>query len=107
MQTAGLQPDHRVTWPNPFSIQHPRFFHHPHNRPADVVFAGLIKPWHLGGLATDQRTAVFQATANEPLDNLTEDVRLQFSRAELVEDKERFCAQHRNIIYTMTDPVLA
>ena len=106
MQAAGRYADdgvaalHRL-----LAIQHLRFLHHAHDRAADVVFAGVIKARHLGGLTADERATVFRAGTGETLDDFGEHVRLQLAGAQIIEKKQWLSTEHGDVVDTMVDEV--
>src|SRR5579859_2347439 len=107
VQAAGGQPDYCVARTNSFAVQHPGLFHDAHNRAAHIVFAGTIKPRHLRGLAADERAAVSGATADKPLNQLAKNARFEFSGADVIQEKQRLRAQHRDVIDAVVHEVLA
>ena len=54
-----------------------------------------------------QRAIVFRARAREALDDVRENVRLQFARAEIIEEKQRLRAQHRDVVHAMVHQIRA
>src|SRR6266487_4158901 len=83
VQSARGNADDGVAGRDGLAVEHPRFFHDTHNRPAYVVFARLIKARQLRGLAADQRAAVLRAGLREALDDLGEHARLEFAGSEI------------------------
>ena len=108
MQAARFDADDHVAAPDGFlAVEHLGFFHHADNRAAHVVFARLIKAGHLRRLAADERAIVFCARAGEALDDVRENVRLQLARAEIIEEEQRFRAEHRDVVHAMVHEVRA
>jgi hypothetical protein len=102
VQTGRCNTDDGVAGPHGFpAIQHPGFFHHADDGAAHVVFALVIKAGHWGCLAADERAMIFRAGAGETFDDFGENVRLQFSRAEVIEEKQRLGAQPGDAIDAM------
>jgi len=86
MQAARRDADDGVPCPDGFlAVEHLGFFDHADNRAAHVVFALLVKTGHLRRLAADERAVVFRAGAREALDDVGENVRLEFAGAEIIE----------------------
>src|SRR5262249_54558617 len=88
------------------SVQDFRFLDDADNRAAHVVFACSVEARHLCRLAADERTLILRAGLRKALDNLVEDARLQLARAEVIEEKQRLGAQHRDVIDAVVDEVL-
>ena len=108
VQAARRDADDRVAALHGFlAVEHPGFFHHADDRAAHVVFALLVKAGHLRRLAADERAMVFRAGAGEALDDVGENVRLQFARAEVIEEEQRFGAQHGDVVDAMVHEVRA
>ena len=98
-----------TTSPRPdglLAVEHPGLLHHADDGAADVVFARLVEAGHLGGLAADERAAVFRAGAGEALDDVGEDARLQLAGAEVIEEEQRLGAEHGDVVDAMVDEVL-
>ena len=76
--------DHVAAFDGFLAVKHTGFFHHADDGAAHVVFARLIKARHLRRLAADERAVVFRARAGEALDDVRENVRLQFAGAEII-----------------------
>ena len=106
MQPAGRQADHRITRPNGLAVEHLRLLNHADDGPAHVVFAWLVEPGHLGGLAADERAMVLRACLGEPADDVLEYARLQPPGAKVIEEEQRFRAEHRDVVHAMVDQVL-
>ena len=107
VQPAGGQAENDIPRANGLPIQHAILLDDAHDGAADIVFAGLIKAGHLGGLAADEGAMVFGAGPGKTLDDGLEDARLELARAEIVQEKERLGPEHRDVVDTMVDQVLA
>jgi hypothetical protein len=108
VQAARFDADDHVTAPDGFlAVEHLGFFHHADDCAAHVVFALLVKAGHLRRLAADERAVVFRAGAGETLDDFGEHVRLQFSRAEIIEEEQRLRAEHGDVVDAMVHEVRA
>ena len=107
VQSAGSDANDGVAGSDGFAVEYPRSVHHTDDRAAQVIFAGLIEPGHLRGLPANQRATVLRAGFHEAFDDLSKDARLQSARPEVIEKEERLRAQHRNVVHTMIDEVLA
>ena len=108
VQAAGFDADDDVSAFDSFlTVEHPRLFHDADDRAAHVVFARLIKAGHLRRLTADQRAIIFRTRTRKTLDHFRENVRLQFPRAEIIQEEQRFRAQHRDVIHAMVHQVRA
>jgi len=72
-----------------------------------IVFAVRIEARHLGGLATDEGTAVVFAGLGQSADNFFGDFQLEFADGQVVHEEERGCALHGNVIDAVVDEVAA
>ena len=108
VQAARFDADHHVAALDGFlAVEHPGFFHHADDGAAHVIFARLIKARHLRRLAADQRAVVFRAGAGEALDDVREHVRLQLAGAEVIEEEQRFRAEHGDVVDAMVHEIRA
>ncbi len=67
----------------------------------------MVEAGHLRGFAADEGAVVFGTGAGEAFDDVGEDVRLKFARAEIVEEEKRLRAEHGNVIDAMVHEVRA
>jgi len=106
VQAARFDADHYVAALHRLlPVEHPGFFHHAHDRAADVIFTRLVKARHLRRLAADQRAVVLRAGAGETLDDLRENMRLQLARAQVIQEEQRLRAQHRDVVDAMVHQI--
>lgn len=108
MQAARFDADDHVAALDGFlTVEHAGFFHHADDGAAHVVFALLVKTGHLGRLAADERAVVFRTGAGETLDDVGEHMRLQLAGAEIIEEEQRFRAEHGDVVHAMIHEVRA
>ncbi len=78
-----------------------------HNRPGKVVLAIGIEAGHLRGFAADKRAAVFAAGPGDTGHHLLDDFGGKPPGGQVVEEKQRCRALHRDVVDTMIDQVRA
>ena len=106
VQAAGFDADDDVAGFDGFlAVEHPGFFDDADDGAADVVFALLVEAGHLGGFAADEGALVLGTGAGETFDDFSENVRLEFAGAEVIEEKEGFSAEHGDVVDAMVDEV--
>ncbi len=66
-----------------------------------------VEPRHLRRLATKERAAVGLAGTRETVDDVDRDIRRQASGREVVEEEERTCALHEDVVDAVVDQVFA
>ena len=76
-------------------------------KPARSYSAAGIQPRHLRRLAADQRAAVLLAAARDPAHHLRRHLRIQFSHREVVQEKQRHGALHRDVVDAVVHQVFA
>jgi hypothetical protein len=87
------------------SIEHEGTFHDPDDGTAEVIFPRLIEAGHLGGFAADEGAMVLGAGLGEAAEDVFEDAGLEFAGAEVIEEEERFRAEHGDVVNAMVHEV--
>ena len=75
-----------------------RFFNHPDAEPGQVVIAVLIHARHFGGFPAHQRRAGLFAAIGDALDHVRRHVHVQFAGGVIVQEKQRFGADHQHVV---------
>ena len=108
VQSAGGDAEDDVALPHRLlTVQHAGLFDDADDGAAEVVLAALVEAGHLGGLAADEGAVVETAAADEALDDVFEDVRLQLPGTEVIEEEQGFRAEHGDVVDAVVDQVLA
>ena len=79
--------------------------HHADGEAGKVVFAGRVHAGHLGGLAADQRAAGLFAAEGDALDDFGGGLHVELAAGKVVEEEQRFCALHQNVVDAHADQV--
>src|SRR5262249_28805869 len=73
----------------------------------EIIFAGLVETWHLGGFSANQGATRFAASPAHSVHELLDDVRIHFPKSEIVQKKQWLCTLHQNVVHAMIDKVAA
>ena len=76
-----------------------------HNKAGEIVFPIGIEAGHLGGFAADQRAAVRAAGLGHTAHHVLSDFTLEFADGQIIEEKQRRCALHGDVVDAMIDQV--
>ena len=105
VKPGGRQADQRVAGPNRSTVDQPFARNHSDNEPGDIVLAISVEAGHLGGLAAEERTAIFAAGARQAFDDLDGHIRFETACCEIVEKKERLRALHEDVVDAVVDEI--
>ena len=104
---ADGSPISDVTGQHAPAVDHSRPFDDADDESGDVVLAVGVETRHLGGLAADERTAVFTAGARNAGDHLLGDVGRESAGREIVQEEERLGALHEDVVDAVVDEIAA
>src|SRR5262245_20092123 len=107
VQPLRRQPDHDVALRDARAVNDPVTVDHADDEPRKVIFADGVKSGHLGGLAPEQRAIVFAASGGQPVDNLGDDVGVEFPRGDVIEEEERPGALNQDVVDAVRHEVVA
>ena len=97
MNAGTRQPEHRVARRHAMRQQVPAF-RRADREAGEVVVAFPVQPGHLGGLAADQGAAGLVAARGDAGDHLARLARIQLAGREVVQEEQRLCALHHEIV---------
>ena len=107
VQSVGGQPEHGVPEADAPTVDDLFSIYHAHDAPRQIVVRALVNAGHLRRLTADQRTTRRAAGGGQTLQNLCEHRRLQLTGTDVVEEKQRTRAEHRDVVDAVVDEVLA
>ncbi len=110
--TVGVQAgrrhrDQHVTGHHRSAVDDFRLLHRADDEAGDVVLAIGVEAGHLGGLASDQRAAVFGARASDAADDLLRHGRRETSGREIVEEEQRLRALDQDVVDAVVHQISA
>ena len=79
--------------------------HGTYGESSEVIIAGGIEAWHLGGLAADQRASGLAAAFRNPGDDTLGNTDIELAGSEIVEKEERLGALHHEIVDVHGDEI--
>ena len=79
--------------------------YHAYGEASEIVVAGVVHTGHFGGLATDQGAARLQAAFHDTRDDPFGDGYFQLAGGVVVEEVERFCSLHHDVVDTHGDEI--
>jgi hypothetical protein len=82
------------------------FFDDADRKAGQIVFASRVHARHFGGFATDQRAAGQFAALGDAADNRRSSIDIELAAGEVVEEEQRFGAEHENVIDAHGDQIL-
>ena len=108
VQTAGGQGDQRVALGHVIELgKQIGFIHQAHDGARHIHFAGLINAGHLRHFAADKRACRGFAGFRHALDDLFDDFGFEFLRGDVVQEKQRPCALHQDVVDAVVHQILA
>ena len=105
METIRGQTQDNVTGLDPRAVDHLRAIDHPDDAAGEIVFAAAIHPGHLGRFAADQSATTRATGFAEAAQDLSENLRLQFLRADVVEKKKRTRSEDGDVVDAVVDEI--
>ena len=99
MHAVGSQPQHDVARPNIAAVNHAVFFHHAHGKARQIVFAVGIHTGHFSRFAANQGATGFFAAGRNAFDHIGGTRHIQFAARKIIQEKQRLCALHQNIVH--------
>ncbi len=107
MQPGGRKTDEDVAFANRFTFDELRFVDDADDEAGDVVVVIAVEAGHLGGLAADQRAAIFLARARHSADDVRHDFRPQTAGRVVIEKKKRTRSLHQDVVDAVAHQVVA
>src|SRR5713226_2083427 len=107
VQPGGGQRDQSVPGLDAFAGKKFFAFDSADDKACKIILAGRIKTGHLRGLTADEGAAGLAARAAHAFDKLLDDVGIEFSHREVVEEEQRLRAVDENVVDAVIDEVAA
>src|SRR5215510_10448409 len=107
MQSGRRQGDDEIARCDASAVDQFTAIDDPDDKSGDVIFAVPIESGHLRRFTADQRTVAFAAAARQPVDDLFNNLRIEFAGRDVIEKEKRPGPLDQNVVDAMPDEIVA
>ena len=105
MRAARGEAEHYIAGPHPLAIQNGFLLDHADAEAGEVVIVAVVHARHLRRLTAHQRTAGLDAAFDDAGDHALRDIDHQLAGGVIIEEEQRLCATHRDVVDAHCDEV--